>query len=368
MKTRLMLCVAAAIFAAGCNGSNGTIVPPPSQHIYVSDFLNPGTIHIFGPAPISAASTQLGSFAGTNEPVGMRFDSAGRLYVANFSTTATGAIQVFNQPITNGATPAFSITFTGRPEDVALDMAGNLYVADPIGGAVQVFSAPLSSGSTIAYAISNSTASVRGLAFDAAGDLFINNGTNIVEFTPPFSSGSAPHITFGTGGDDHGIAFDTAGNLWVGNGMNMDVYTAPFSNAQTKSFSVVVGAFSDYIAFDRNNNLYVPGEDGKSVRLDAAVLGGQHAGVSHRRLRRTEHTGRRGRSLGRFRACPSERDLRLRVGDLVALHHRRCFIEVVRPHVDVLVELGLRDACGQAFGHEEVQQFAAKTRGAIERP
>src|ERR1700737_1034574 len=114
---RLLLPIALSVSVlAACTAQNQVLLPPPGsnpgQHVFVSDFLFPGTIHIFGPTPLSASSTQAGSFSGIDDPVGMKFDGSNRLYVANFGGNGGAPnrrIQVFTQPIANGATAAFTI-------------------------------------------------------------------------------------------------------------------------------------------------------------------------------------------------------------------------------------------------------------------
>jgi len=256
-----------------CTAQNQVLLPPPgsnpSQHVFVSDFLTPGTIHIFGPTPLSGSSTQSGSFSGFENPGGMKFDSSNRLYVANFGNSNAAVarrIQVFTQPIANGATASFSIICGGKPEDVAIDSSGNLYVAEPLADVIEVFNAPLSGASPLAFSITNGAGDARGLAFDASGRLFVYGGSGIQVYNAPFSSGSAPAFTLtAVGLNDHGIAFDASGNLFaVGGSGTVNVYLAPFSNGQSPafSFSATPTTSNDYLAFDRANNLYVPGEDG----------------------------------------------------------------------------------------------------------
>jgi sugar lactone lactonase YvrE len=127
-------------------------------------------------------------------------------------------------------------------------------------GAINVFSAPITSSSTVSFSIINGFTDTRGLTFDSSGNLWINaiNGANpiIAKYTPPFSSGSTPSLSFVSSGNIHGIAFDTAGNLYATGTSGVDVYAPPFSAATTKSFTMAASG-PNYLKFDRSGNLYV---------------------------------------------------------------------------------------------------------------
>src|SRR5580700_2868411 len=139
------------------------LVAPSTSHadiIYLGNGSN--TIERFD----SVTGADLGVFAsaGLKYPLGMAFDSAGDLYVVNFSTNTI-------------------VKFT--PQGVGSVFATN-GISDP-----------------------------GGLAFDSAGNLYLGNGANTIEkFTMDgtgtvFASTSSPF--------PEGLAFDKAGNLYVAN-------------------------------------------------------------------------------------------------------------------------------------------------------
>jgi hypothetical protein len=244
----LWLAVVAALSMTGCNG--GTLSPGVlTQHVYVGDFNNPGTITIFL-APIATGQTSTGSLAGANAPASPCFDASGTMYVPNFFASK---IQAFAQPITNGKSPAFQLSDPNQPEACAVEAAsGRLFVAQGSCG-IDVYSAPITSSSTLLFTIT--TGCGRGVAFDASGNLYSANGTNIEKFTPPYSALSTS-TTFGTSNRDHGLAIDSNGRLIVASGNGFDVYLPPFN---LKSFSVDDGdaVGTEYLAIDRSNNVYV---------------------------------------------------------------------------------------------------------------
>jgi hypothetical protein len=120
----------------------------------------------------------------------------------------TSAAQTFT---VNNATPTVS-TFASefnRPVGLVFDAAGNLYVANQADGTVSKVT-PAGVVSTFATGFRQP----RGLAFDAAGDLFVANfGDNTVsEIT------LTGEITFASGfNGPTGLTFDAHGNLYVAN-------------------------------------------------------------------------------------------------------------------------------------------------------
>ncbi len=139
-----------------------------------------------------------------------------------------------------------SVTITGaglRPFGVAFDDAGNMYVADRNGNSVLIYAAPQTINSTSAPPAGTIASGARralvepvGLAFDAAGSLWVSNyfGNSIVKYTAaqlarvlPFESPRrpAPAVVIRCPIFDfpYGHAFDRAGNLWVANDRNNSV-------------------------------------------------------------------------------------------------------------------------------------------------
>ena len=199
--------------------------------------------------------------SGLSSPVGLAFDDAGNLYVANANTitvekiTPSGSASIFigsgslSQGLTGGltfdsagnlfvgvATPGsavikkfsptgadlgvFASSGVGNAYDMAFDSSGNLYV--PNGGlsTIRVFT-PAGIGSTLAdNGLLNHPA---GIAFDKAGNLYAANGgdSNIVKFSGGVATVFAGSVN-GVAGPN-GLAFDSAGNLYVANSSNLKI-------------------------------------------------------------------------------------------------------------------------------------------------
>src|SRR5437870_196423 len=119
----------------------------------------------------------------------------------------------------NGIGRVFASRLNG-PRGITFDGAGNVYVADAAAGVVYKFTGTLSTFASVPAAF--------GLAFDSAGNLFVSTqceafpagdctdptiGGRIVKITP-----SGIQTTFASGlgdGDLRGLAFDALGNLFV---------------------------------------------------------------------------------------------------------------------------------------------------------
>jgi sugar lactone lactonase YvrE len=112
-------------------------------------------------------------------------------------------------------------------EGLAVDRAGNLYTSGRQGNPCPVWSVPSAGGAAVVVGNLPPPCSPNGLAFDAAGDLFVadgsteTNGTTgdrIYRLTP--NAAAPPTATLFVSGvpGANGIAFDRKGNLWAADG------------------------------------------------------------------------------------------------------------------------------------------------------
>jgi sugar lactone lactonase YvrE len=182
------------------------------------------------------------------------------IYNAPF-TTGESATVVFGQPDfnqRNSANPNTAGTF-GFPVDVAVDTAGDIWVADSMGSRVLEFKPPFRNGMDASLVISGGFPS--SIAFDRKGDLWVANLTELLEYAPPFASGTQPAVVIGAytscdPGPYHlyippfasattlcapeAIAFDAKGDLWVGDFYDLRVleFVPPFSNGMAASLEL----------------------------------------------------------------------------------------------------------------------------------
>jgi sugar lactone lactonase YvrE len=126
-------------------------------------------------------------------------------------------------------TPTFTTVFKAPLviEGLAADRAGNLYTAGRQGNPCPVWRVPSGGGTEVVVGTLPPPCSPNGLAFDAAGDLFVadgsteTNGTTgdkIYRLTP--NASTPPTATLFASGvpGANGIAFDRKGNLWATDG------------------------------------------------------------------------------------------------------------------------------------------------------
>ena len=274
-----MLLAAPALSAfIGCSSGPGSVVqvpPPTTRFLLVADSFNSRVVLFYSPFSTGeAASTVLGQDSFTT---------------STQATTASGL-----------AFPAKAIA----------DSDGNIWVADTFNNRVLEYKQPLTNGMAASVVIgqpdfssSNITAPTPsnlidpfGLAFDAAGDLWVVDGSHrVLEYAAPFTNGMSASLVIGQSdftSDTQAttasglnypteIAFDAAGNLWLADQGNNRVleYKAPFSTGESASIVVgqadftsstaattATGMNSPYgIAFDGSGNLWV--SDNRNLRV-----------------------------------------------------------------------------------------------------
>jgi hypothetical protein len=223
------------VFASRLNGPRG-ITFDGAGNLFVS-IGYAGTL-----VKLAPDGTQSPVASGLGFPEGLGFDSSGNLYVADSSGT-------LNKIAPDGTvSPVFSITgafFFG----VAVDGVDNVYVADAAAGVVYKFTGTLSTFASVPGAT--------GLAFDSAGNLFVSTqcesfpfgncsdptiGGRIVKITP---SGIQTTFVSGLGdGDLRGLAFDALGNLFVADLAPAPNTSQPIANVFKITPSGLVSVFT----------------------------------------------------------------------------------------------------------------------------
>ena len=110
-----------------------------------------------------------------NAPSGLAFDSAGYLYVSNYTSNTISKIAV------DGTMTTFASTGLTGPTGMAFDRFGNLFVANDDANTITRFT-PDGHGTLFA---NKGLSMPQGLAFDSAGNLYASNNYNstIEKFT-----------------------------------------------------------------------------------------------------------------------------------------------------------------------------------------
>ncbi|HZE56476.1 MAG TPA: hypothetical protein VE031_01355 [Chthoniobacterales bacterium] len=220
--------------------------------LYVAEATGGGHVYKF-----TSAGNRSTFASGIYQPVALAFDRAGNLFVAN--SGASGCIPEVDCPpkpstiikiIPDGTQSTFATLQASQLLGVAFDGAGNLFVStgnsivkvapdgtqstfasqlhgawpmsfdtsgnlfvglNPIGSSSIVKFAPDGSSTTF-VTLSGSSSSITGLAFGAAGDLYVRAGSSILKIRPDGS-----RTTFATNDRfNYPLAFDASGVLFAG--------------------------------------------------------------------------------------------------------------------------------------------------------
>ena len=253
------------------------------------------------------------SDAALDEPVGLAFDTAGTLWVASHSDSVVVGFRAADVE-RSGATPnAIVISQAGRslsgPTGLAFDAAHRLWVANAESGTLVRYSATqlAQSGAPAPEVMISGLGQPAALAFDAAGSLWVSDtrtrtisGFRAAQLQ--VSGSPAPAIVLTGDGPSlanaRGIAFDAAGNLWVANTAARTIVA--FSPAQLAAsgtptprvvLSVAEGALPAPVglAFDSEGNLWAMSTTGILEKFAAADLAASGTRTPAVRLQLTDY-------------------------------------------------------------------------------
>ena len=215
--------------------------------------------HLTIRAPIANNERPLGTLKTLGPIFSLCADSGGRIAAADANQFAYG-LDVYDQPISLGASPSFSLATSALPLYCSFDPVGNLYVTTFFDGAnysdIDVFFAPVRPGTAVGKRIPlNYQDHTRGLTADRNGNVFISNDRGIVEYSS-LSTGNNIVARFGNSENGNIIRMGPDGNLYVDEGHSFHVYDAPFHSGQSFTRAIAVplcsslDMFIDSFAFD----------------------------------------------------------------------------------------------------------------------
>jgi len=177
------------------------------------------------------ASNVIASFAGSlRGPSGIAFDGLDGLWVANHD--AGTLVRYDHEQLATGGHPAPAITVSGlsHPTALAFDEAGALWVTDNEDNTIsrydvgQLMVTGLSAPTVVVTAMSDCLSAPAGIAFDAAGNLWIANlgCANVIAFSKSqlaLAGALRPSVILSSHEsapiNPVGLAFDDDGDLWV---------------------------------------------------------------------------------------------------------------------------------------------------------
>jgi sugar lactone lactonase YvrE len=221
-------------------------------------------------------------------PEKIAFDAYGELFVVDGQNdrvleytlplkAGMNATAALGQVNLSAHVPATNQSSLWEPDGIAFDSRGDLWVADTTNNRVLEFERPFKTGMKASLVLGQPTFQNRtpatadvgmhdpaGLAFDAAGDLFVADRANdrVLEFRPPFTSDQAASVVLGqssptTSGAGTsatnlslptGVAVSPTGDLWVADTENSRVLE--FEPSGTSGF--VTGSAAALVLGQRN--------------------------------------------------------------------------------------------------------------------
>ncbi len=267
--------IAAAALTFGCNSGTSTpIIPPPAfTHFYTaSNFATPAPqIWQFAlPLTNSSPATVTMPGNGATSVRSIAFDRFGDMVAVNNPGTGNVYITAYAPFVTSSSAPIATITTGFAPSAyvVAIDPGGLVWTCQvsPSGHCFQ-YPGPYSGNVSPAPSITLSDQLDRpeGLAWNAAGDLFIaNEGVtgNIIRFNHPVTDGETHSAVLNTGATSIiGLVLDGAGNLYAGNHDNGSILRFNANNQGNGAIpdftDTATGSTVIYdLAIDAAGNLY----------------------------------------------------------------------------------------------------------------
>jgi DNA-binding beta-propeller fold protein YncE len=223
--------------------------------VYVSS--DNGTIEKYD----SQTGADLGAFVtGLTYPLGLAFDSAGNLYVANPVSSTVSKISPAGNISTFATLPPGS-----NPVDLAFDKSGNLYVSQLETSRISKISP---SGSITTFASGGLINRPDGIAFDSSGNLYVANFDDfrISKVTP---SGAVSQFAFGGANglivtpDDVAVAAN--GDVFVTNNSRNTI--SKITSTGVASLFASGGGLSgpDGLAIAPNGELFVANHNGNTI-------------------------------------------------------------------------------------------------------
>jgi SMP-30/Gluconolactonase/LRE-like region len=191
---------------------------------------------------------------GMDYPLGLAFDSAGDLFVANTALNA-GESGNITEITPDGVAAVFASNVD--PQELTFDKAGDLFECEYRSGDIYEFvnnNGTLSSTPTI---FATGFANPLSVAFDSAGDLFVGDGYGsgagrVTEITHDgVQTTIATGLTFPTG-----LAFNKAGDLFVCEQSTGIVWEFTPDGVQS-IFATLAETDLDGLTFDKDGNLFV---------------------------------------------------------------------------------------------------------------
>ena len=226
-------------------GSNGYTIDNHTSTVEMSG--SGGSVVSIGTAP-----------SGANQ---VAVDAVGNVYV-----TAVGASSVTKYKLVSAGTytsSTITVPAVASPQGIAIDLQGNWYVSDA--ATRQVFEIPNNNGfaglqapTVIATGLTNPTL----LAFDGFGNLLIVDGSIVYRVNASTQALTALASSSGGGVNINGlspvgVAADAGGNVYIQDGVNKSIFEIPYQAFTPGYVTVLTGETTPSgVGVDNNGNIY----------------------------------------------------------------------------------------------------------------
>ena len=202
-----------SVYLGGVPAPGGTLVDGAGNFYYVTQVSGGGVYEL--PVGGLAASLVATLPAGMYPENNLAQDAAGNLYIPAFTTTPTTTETVYKLNAAGTRSLTGLGTLNNRFIGIALDAFGDIFLAGTSNATIYEIPA----GSTTPVQLTVTVNSPQGLAFDAAGNLYVSNGGNLIKLTPASQpiSGSTTFTTttVATGISNGTLILDGSGNLYT---------------------------------------------------------------------------------------------------------------------------------------------------------
>jgi sugar lactone lactonase YvrE len=232
--------------AAMARDGTGNLYVADTENHTIRKITAAGVVSVFaGTAGTSGTATGTGAAARFNRPYGVAVDAAGNIYVADTNNhairkiTSAGAVSNFaGLPGTSGSTDGTGTAARfNNPINLALDSAGNVYVTDYSNSLIRKIT-PAGAVTTFAGTLNTAGNSARyfnvpwGIAVDSSGNVYVGDRADIRKIAP---DGTASYFVGDQSGSDGArdglgsaarffypaqITIDASGNLYVADRSN----------------------------------------------------------------------------------------------------------------------------------------------------
>jgi hypothetical protein len=268
--------IAAAALTFGCNsGANTPLNPPPAfTHFYTASNAATPAPQIWQfalPLTNSSPTTVTMPGNGADRVKSIAFDRFGDMFAVNNPVTGNVFITAYAPFVTASSSPIATITtaFPTSAYVVAVDPGGLVWTCETSNPNWHCFQYPGPYSGNVSPApsitLSDQLDRPEGLAWNAAGDLFIGNeaaGGKIVRFNAPVHDGETASAVLNTAGEGViGLVMDHAGNLYAGSDFNGVIYRFNANNqgngANPDFADTATGSTNIYdLTVDAAGNLY----------------------------------------------------------------------------------------------------------------